>query len=56
MEPVVGIPIEVQKVTDRINALLKELAETYSGRIPVIEFFYDEQGQLVLETDRLDEE
>ncbi len=59
MEPVVGIPIEVRKVTDRINDLLREYAESRAllssyrdqrSKIPVIEISYDLQGQLVLKT------
>jgi len=63
MEPVVGIPIEVQKVTDRINDLLREYAEQEAllsfyrdqrSKIPIIKISYDLQGQLVLKTEDVD--
>lgn len=48
MEPVVGIPIEVQKITEHINERLAELKDAVPYFIPEIIFSYDEKGQLVL--------
>jgi hypothetical protein len=48
MEPVVGIPLEVQKITEHINNSLKQLKDELPYFIPEIVFSYGDKGQLIL--------